>query len=86
MFGKKSTGLTSPATVKTRHIEVPRRPRKRHYKRCGCRRNVSPIVDTFHTGFTRWTLTALAPLAAVAHMAWPFVALTALACIAWKHR
>lgn len=72
--------------MKTRYIEVPRRPRTRHHKRCGCRRNVSPIVDTFHAAFMRWALTALALLAAVAHMAWPLIALTVLAYVAWKHR
>ncbi len=72
--------------MKTRHIEVPRRRRTRRYTRCGCRRNASPIVDTFHTGFMRWALTALAFLAAVAHMPWPFVTLTLAAIAAWRHR
>jgi hypothetical protein len=72
--------------MKTRHIEVPRGRPVRRYKRCGCRRRRSTIVDTFHTGFMRWALTALALLALIAHMAWPFVILTGLAILAWKHR
>jgi hypothetical protein len=72
--------------VKTRYIEIERRPRKRHYKGCGCRRNVSPIVDTAHTGFMRWTLTALAVLALAASMGWPFLITGGLAVVAWKHR
>lgn len=72
--------------MKTRYIEVPRRRPARRYRHCHCRKNLSPIADTFHTPFTRWTLTTLALLAVTAHMAWPFIALTALAAVAWKHR
>lgn len=72
--------------MKTGYIEIPRRPRKRHYNRCGCRRNVSPIVDTFHAAFMRWSLTALALLALAASMGWPFLITTGLAALAWKHR
>jgi hypothetical protein len=72
--------------VKTRYIEVPRRRPVRRYKRCGCRRRRSTIVDTFHTAFMRWSLTALALLALSASMAWPFVITTSLAVVAWRHR
>ena len=71
--------------MKTRHIEVPRRRPVRRHKRCGCRRNVSPIVDTFHTAFIRWTLTALALLALTASMGWPFLITAGFAALAWKH-
>lgn len=67
-------------------VLVPRRPRVRHYKRCRCRKSLSPIVDTFHTAFMRWSLTALAVLAFVAQMAWPALGLTVIAVVAWKHR
>lgn len=72
--------------MKTRYIEAPRRRRPRRHKRCGCRRNQSPIVDTFHTPFMRWTLTALALLSLAASMGWPFVIATAFATVAWNHR
>lgn len=72
--------------MKTRLIEVPRRRPIRRYKRCGCRRRQSTIVDTFHTPFMRWSLTGLALLALAASMGWPFLITTGLAAIAWKHR
>ncbi|MGW2720827.1 hypothetical protein [Streptomyces sp. NPDC001492] len=68
-------------------IRVPRRtPTPRRHRHCGCRRNQSPIVDTFHTPLARWGITVLAILAFVAQMAWPAVALTVAATVAWKHR
>ena len=72
--------------MKTRHIEVPRRRPVRRYKRCGCRRRRSTIVDTFHTAFMRWSLTVLALLSLAASMGWPFLITTGLAALAWKHR
>lgn len=72
--------------MKTRTVEVPRRRPVRHYKHCGCRRRTSTIVDTFHTPFMRWALTALALLSLTASMGWPFLITTTLAALAWKHR
>ena len=72
--------------MKTRTTEVPRRRPIRRYKRCGCHRRRSTIVDTFHTPFMRWALTALALLSLVASMGWPFLITTGLAALAWKHR
>ncbi|MFG2269116.1 hypothetical protein ACGFNY_05000 [Streptomyces chartreusis] len=72
--------------MKTRHIEVPRRRPVRRYKRCGCTRRRSTIVDTFHAPLTRWGFTVLALLALYASMGWPFVITAGLAALAWKHR
>jgi hypothetical protein len=72
--------------VKTRYIEVPRRRPTRRYKRCGCQRRRSTIVDTFHTTFMRWSLTALALLSLYASLGWPFLITTGLAVVAWRHR
>lgn len=72
--------------MKTRYIEVPRRRRPRQYKRCGCTRNRSPIVDTAHTPLARYGFSALALLALATHLAWPFLITTGLAAWAWRHR
>jgi hypothetical protein len=72
--------------VKTRYIEVPRRRPTHRYKHCRCRKNVSPIADTFHAPLTRLILTALTVITGVAHLPALF-AVTLLAAIwAWRHR
>ena len=72
--------------MKTTFIEVPRRRPRRRYRHCGCRKNMSPIADTFHAPLTRWALTALALLAATNQLTWPAVITGLLACWAWRHR
>lgn len=73
--------------MKTRYIEVPRRRPVRRYRHCHCRKNVSPIADTFHTPLIRWALTSLAAFSVLARLGgWPLIAVIVLAAIAWKHR
>lgn len=72
--------------MKTRYIEVPRRRPVRRYKRCRCRKNISPLADTFHAPLTRWGFTLLALLAAANQLTWPAVITGLLAWWAWRHR
>lgn len=72
--------------MKTTYIEVPRRRRPRRYKKCGCQRGRSPLIDTAHTPLARWGFTLLALAAATNQLTWPALVSTALAFWSWRHR
>lgn len=72
--------------MKTRDIDIPRRRPPRRHRRCRCRKNLSPLVDTFHEPVTRWVLTALAVGAGLAHLTGLFAVALLFAVWAWRHR